>query len=74
MAVSLEQARAAKEAAKTEIADLPGLTGIGITMVGEDYALMINLTAALPPSIRLPKTIAGVPLCVEVVGQIRKRE
>jgi hypothetical protein len=73
MAISIEQARAAKDAAKTALAAIPGVVGIGITKIGGDYALKVNLSAALPPGVRLPDDIAGVPLRVELVGTIRKR-
>jgi hypothetical protein len=39
MPITLEQARAAKESAKPVLAALPGVVGVGITKVGEDYAL-----------------------------------
>lgn len=72
MAITIDQARAAKETAKTQLASVPGLVGIGLTKVGADYALKINLRAALPAGVRLPDQIAGVSLRVEVVGEIRK--
>ena len=73
MAVTIEQARAAKDAAKAELADVPGVVGIGLTKIGEDYALKVNLSAAPPAGVKLPERIAGVRLSIEVVGQIRKR-
>jgi hypothetical protein len=73
MAIPIEQARAAKATAKSELARVPGVIGIGLTKVGDDYALKINLREALPPGVRLPERIAGVPVCVEVVGAIRKQ-
>ena len=48
MPISIEEARAAKEAAKTELAGVPGVVGIGLTKLGDDYALKIKLRAALP--------------------------
>ena len=73
MAVSITQARSAKQAAKTALAGLPGVVGIGVTKQGDDYAVKVNLQAALPAGVRVPPRIAGVPVCVEVVGPIRKR-
>ncbi|HEX3150719.1 MAG TPA: hypothetical protein VHR66_21755 [Gemmataceae bacterium] len=67
---TLEQARAAKERAVTELADLP-VVGIGITRVGDGYALKVNLDSA--PSGAVPSAVNGVPIKVEVVGKIRKR-
>jgi hypothetical protein len=73
MATSLQQARAAKESAKALLADLPGVVGVGITKVGEDYALKVNLRAPLPAGMGVPKRIGDVPVRVEVVGRITKR-
>lgn len=73
MPISLAQARAAKESAKARLADLPGVVGIGITKVGEDYALKVNLRAPLPPGVTAPERIGDVPLRVEVVGRINRR-
>ena len=73
MAVTLEQARAAKESAKALLAALPGVVGVGITKIGGDYALKVNLRAPLPRGVSAPERISGVPVCVEVVGRITKR-
>ena len=73
MAITLEQARAAKESAKSLLATLPGVVGVGITKIGEDYALKVNLGAPLPTGVSAPERISGVPVCVEVVGRITKR-
>ena len=73
MPITLEQARAAKESARALLAALPGVVGVGITKVGEDYALKVNLSAALPPGMRAPERIGDDPVCVEVVGKITKR-
>jgi hypothetical protein len=73
MAVTIEQARAAKDAAKAELAGVPGVVGIGLMKVGDDYALKVNLRAEPPPGVIVPERVAGVPVCVEIVGEIRKR-
>lgn len=73
MAVTLEQARAAKESARALLAALPGVVGVGITMIGEDYALKVNLGVALPAGVSVPERIGDVPVCVAVVGRITKR-
>lgn len=73
MPITIDQARAAKDVAKTELAGVPGVVGIGLTKIGDDYALKINLREALPGDMRMPESIAGVPVKVEVVGPIRKR-
>lgn len=73
MPITIDQARAAKEAAKTLLGGLPGVVGIGVTKIGEDYALKVNLRASLPADVEIPERIAGVVVCTEVVGDIRKR-
>jgi hypothetical protein len=73
MPISLEQARAAKESAKALLAALPGVVGVGITKVGEDYALKVNLREPLPAGVSAPERIGDVPVRVEVVGRITKR-
>jgi hypothetical protein len=73
MPISLEQARAAKDSAKALLAALPGVVGVGITRVGEDYALKVNLREPLPAGVSVPERIGDVPVRVEVVGRITKR-
>jgi len=73
MPVTLEQARAAKESAKALLAALPGVVGVGITKISEDYVLKVNLRAPLPAGVSAPERIGEVPVCVEVVGKITKR-
>jgi hypothetical protein len=73
MPISLEQARAAKESAKVLLTALPGVVGVGITKVGEDYALKVNLRAPLPAGVSAPERIGDVPVKVEVVGRITRR-
>ena len=73
MTITLEQARSAKESAKALLADLPGVVGIGITKIGDDYAIKVNLCAHLPKGVSAPKRIGEVRVCVEVVGTITKR-
>ena len=73
MPITLEQARAAKESAKALLAALPGVVGVGITKISEDYALKVNRRAPLPAGVSAPERIGDVPVCVEVVGRITKR-
>jgi hypothetical protein len=70
MSVSLEDALEAQERAKALFADLD--LGIGITRVGEDYALKVNLREAGQKE-RIPSSINGVPVRTEVVGRISKQ-
>jgi hypothetical protein len=73
MAISRDQARAAKDAAKQVLADVPGVVGIGLTKRGDDYALKVNLQSDLPEGVEVPERIHGVPVTVEIVGRVRPR-
>ena len=73
MAISMKQARAAKVSAKTLLSDTPCVVGVGITKVGDDYALKVNLSEALPAGVTVPTHIDSVAVRTEVVGTITKR-
>ena len=73
MPISLEQARAAKESARALLAALPGVVGVGITKIGEDYAVKVNLRAPLTAGVSAPERIGDGPVYVEMVGRITKR-
>ena len=73
MSISLDKARQAKESAKSALAHVPGVVGVGLTKVDGDYAVKVNLRDRLPDGVSVPKQIAGVRVCVEIVGSIRKR-
>ena len=68
---SLIAAQAAKEQARCRLADVPGLLGIGLTRVGDGYAVKVNLQAAVADE-SLPAELDGVPLVFEVVGAIKR--
>ena len=70
--VSLERARRAKAEVLRRFGDLAGLVGVGITKIGEDYAVKVNLARRSQRAQRLPSDIDGVAVRVEVVGQPRK--
>lgn len=73
MPISLEQTRAVKASAKALLAALPGAAGVGITKVGEDYGLKVNLREPLPAGVSAPERIGDVLVYVGVVGRITKR-
>ena len=72
---SLEAARAAKSQALRAFSELLGEeVSVGLAPIdGEGFALKINLTRAPDPELSLPREISGVPIQVEVIGEIRKR-
>lgn len=68
---TLEEARAAKVAAKRELAGNHDVVGVGLTKAKGSYLVKINVRSATVAS--FPATIQGVPLVVEVVATNRKR-
>jgi len=71
--VTLAQARLAKAQVASAFRSIGTVVGVGITQVGEDFAVKVNLLEAPAPDRALPTTLGGVPVRVEVVGPLRKR-
>lgn len=69
----IDLARAAKEHAKKALAKVPGVVGIGLTKINDQYALKVNLEAELPKTVRAPLDVDGVPVTYAVTGPIRPR-
>jgi hypothetical protein len=74
VAIDRERARAAKSKVKSLLPKGVRVNGLGLTQVGDDYAVKLNLESPLRPGVELPASIDGVPLVVEHVGPIAKRE
>lgn len=70
---TLDRARAAKARAHQVFSKLADVVGVGITTIGSEYGLKVNISSPPPSSKTLPKEVDGVPVRVEVVGKIRKR-
>jgi hypothetical protein len=73
MAIGIGRARAAKASAKARLERVPEVVGIGLTKIGDDYALKVNLRCEVRPRVSLPERIDGVRVCVEVVGAVRRQ-
>ncbi len=73
--VSLKLCRAAKQRAAEVFVPLVGEeVAVGITRLGDDnFALKVNLTSESGEDVELPDEVEGVPIQVEVVGEIRKQ-
>jgi hypothetical protein len=71
---TLAEARAAKPRALETFGRVARISGIGITRCNDGYGLKVNLAQPPDRGVRLPAEIDGVPVRVEVVGRIRKRE
>lgn len=67
----LQQARAAKAHLRRALAHTRGLRGIGVTPVGDGYAVQVNLERQ--PDGDVPRQVNGVPVQVKVVGSLAPR-
>lgn len=72
-AVTLKQAKAAKQTAAARLRAVTEIVGIGITRVAGEYAVKINLREAVTPKTKVPDEIDGVQVCVEITGEITSR-
>ncbi len=68
---TLDDVRAVKAQAHALFSGLANVVGVGITRIGAGYGLKINLGEKC--SSDLPTHVGGVPVQVEVVGQIHKQ-
>ena len=68
---TLDEARAAKVRFREAIGALADSVSIGLTQLGEDYALKVNVTDASVDRSALPSSIDGVKVVVESVGTVR---
>jgi len=71
---TLARARAAKARAHEVFSKLADVVGVGITTIGSEYGLKVNVSSPPPSSNTLPSEVDGVPVRVEVVGKIRKQD
>jgi len=71
--ITLEKAQAAKKTAQRLFETVDIVVGVGITRLGGQYAVKVNLSAPAAPGTELPSEIDGVPVRVEVTGTIRPR-
>ena len=72
-AKTLDEARAAKSRALDLFRHKAAVVGVGITRIDGGYGVKVNLESAPDSKTRLPETIDGVPIRVEIVGKIRKQ-
>ena len=69
----LHAAREAKEKAKTIFSRHGLVNGIGLTRVGERYAVKVNFESEPHDQASMPKEIEGVPVVVQVIGTLHKQ-
>ncbi|HEV3456979.1 MAG TPA: hypothetical protein VHG32_10500 [Thermoanaerobaculia bacterium] len=70
---TLDQARGAKAKAMKIFAAKADVVGVGITQIDGGYGIKVNLREAPRPGASLPDDLDGVPVRIEVVGELRKR-
>jgi hypothetical protein len=71
--ITLEQARAAKDAAEELFRAVAPVVGVGITKIAGGYGLKVNLSDQPAKGSHVATEVRGVPVRVEVVGPIKKR-
>lgn len=71
--VTLDMARAAKPSALRLFRLLGNVVGVGITRIHDDYAVKVNLSEPPHPGVVLPTQVDGVPVRVEVTGEVELR-
>jgi hypothetical protein len=71
--VTLDRARAVKATLLQRFGSVAEVVGIGITRVRDDYAVKVNLSNPVAGGLALPTHIAGVPVRVEVTGELTPR-
>lgn len=69
---NLSEAKAAKERAKELLADVGEIRGIGIARVEDGFGVKVNLAHEIEQY--MPEYVNGVPLVVEITGEIRALE
>ena len=72
-AITISQARAAKQHALEIFSAFAEVVGVGLTRIDHGYGLKVNLGTKPEDSAILPRDVDGVPVRVEVIGKIRKR-
>jgi hypothetical protein len=70
---TLAQARAAKHAAAAAFERFGDIVGVGIALMGTGYGIKINFRAPPRTDEKIPETVDGVPVKVEVTGTITAR-
>lgn len=71
--VTLEQARAAKQAVLRHFEGAGATAAVGITRIEGEYAVKVNLAYPVEPGTDVPTEIEGVAVCVEITGPVRAR-
>lgn len=68
---TLEEARAARAKLAALLEGVEEVRGLGIAMLSGGYGVKLNLASAVT-AVVIPPEIDGVPVVVEVVGEVRQ--
>ena len=71
--ITIEKARAAKQAALDAFSKLGAVSGVGIMKCASGFGIKVNLTKPLADDKDAPTHIDGVSVEVAVVGDITKQ-
>ncbi len=72
MSVSIEQARLIKPKARAAAEGCATVIGVGLTRIGDSYAVKVNMRDQPAGQAVLPDSIDGVAIVYEVVGRIER--
>jgi len=72
-AVNLKRAQAAQDRLLDALGGHPEVNGVGISRADGGYVLKVNVRSAAAPDV-IPAEMDGVPVRVQTVGSIRKRQ
>ena len=68
---TIERARSAKPALRAALADVDGVTGVGLAQRGDDTDWVLQVNVAFERARKdVPPAVDGVPVRVRVVGAI----
>lgn len=72
-ALQLEAARQVKARAKEIFSQFGSVNGIGLTRLGDGYAVKVNFESEPLDRANLPHDIEGVPVVIQVIGPLHKQ-
>ncbi len=72
-AKQLDAARGAKEKVKQIFSQFGTVNGIGLTRMGEHYAIKVNFESEPHDQDHMPCEVEGVPVVVRVIGSLHKQ-
>ena len=71
---SLESAKEAKSVAKEIFEKLLGDVSIGLFKLDDGYGIKVGVQKEIAPNLEMPSQVSGVPIKVESIGDVKKRD